>query len=107
MSQGQGQTEIPISEATAFPNGDNSGTVTLVAGTATVSFPRLTANSRIFLTLKTANTTTLTTAYTAPASGRDPIIAGVGTGTFVVRANVAAGTINVADISTLDWFVIP
>jgi hypothetical protein len=76
------------------------GTVVLVAGTATVSTAAVTANSRVFFTRTTSNTTTLTLAYacTTKTPGAP--------GSFVVQAQVAAGTLNNADISTLDWFVV-
>lgn len=95
------ETSAALTKAMRFPEHANSGSVVLVAGTATVSFPDLTANSQIFLSLKDPSVTTLTVAYCAPSGGRT-----VGTG-FVVRANVAAGTINVADLSTLEYLVIP
>lgn len=98
MPQSLGAAAQPLVAATAIPNGDNSGVATLIAGTIAVAFPALTASSRIFLQLKTANTVTLTVQYVATTRV-------VGTG-FTIQANVAAGTINVADVSTLDWFVI-
>lgn len=79
-----------------------SGTATLTAGTVTISAP-ITASSRILVTVKDANPGAggLTIGFEAPSASRN-----VGAGTFVVRANVAAGTINVLDTSTLDWAIV-
>lgn len=76
------------------------GTVTLVAGTATVTDTAVTANTRIVLTA-----TTLT-----PGAGNLTISFSVPTKTastsFVVRANLADGTINNLDTSVLDYIAI-
>lgn len=79
-----------------------SGTDTLSSGTVTISAV-ITANSRIFIATKDANpgAGSLTVGFEAPIASRN-----VGAGTFIVRANVAAGTINVLDTSTFDWLVI-
>lgn len=81
-------------------------TVTLVAGAYTLGaaeglFLRSTTKSQVTITRNTANTSTATTGgYSAPVASRT---AGVGgTGAVLVRAEVAAGTLNNADISTLD-----
>lgn len=100
MPQNPGNpTQVPMVEAMQIPSGDNSGSATLVAGTVAIPFTRLTANSRIFLGLKTFSGGALTVQFQAvsrvPGSG------------FSIQANVAAGTINAADGSTVDWFVIP
>lgn len=89
-------TTFPSSTITA------DGTATLSAGTVTIS-ATITANSRILVTVKDANPGAggLTIGFEAPVASRN-----VGAGTFIVRANVAAGTINVLDTSTLDWVVI-
>lgn len=80
--------------------GIRRGTVTLVSGTATVADTSVTANTRIVLT-----PTTL-----APGAGNQTVSFSVPTKTastsFVVRANVAAGTINNLDTSTLDYIAI-
>lgn len=84
------------------------GTVTLVAGTITLGstqglFLKSTTASSILITPNTANTTTSTVTYGAAVASRT---AGVsGTAAAVLQARVAAGTINVADISTLDFLV--
>lgn len=78
-----------------------SGTSTLASGTATITAP-ITASSRIIVTVKDANPGAggLTVGLEAPSASRS-----VGT-SFVVRANVAAGTINILDTSTFDWVVV-
>lgn len=79
-----------------------SGTDTLSSGTVTIT-AAITANSRIIVTTKDANpgAGSLTVGFEAPVASRN--VAG---GSFVVRANVAAGTINILDTSTFDWMVI-
>ena len=74
------------------------GEATLVAGTVTVPTSAVTATSRIFLTRTTADTTTDTVEYVVPTKTPGA--------SFEIQANVAAGTINVADLSTLDWFLV-
>lgn len=79
-----------------------SGVATLTAGDSGAIAATVTANTRIVVTLKTANTTTLTTNYAALSGDRS-----VGApGSFKIKAVVAAGTINVADVSTVDWIAI-
>ena len=60
-------------------------------------------NSRIIVTIMDASpgAGNLTVGLAVPSADRN-----VGAGTFVVRANIAAGTINVLDTSTFDWVVI-
>jgi uncharacterized protein (DUF697 family) len=78
-----------------------TGTATLVAGTVTIT-ARLTSTSVIQLTRNTVGgTVTSTIMYAAPAATRN-----VSASTFVILAVVAAGTINVADTSTVDWVVL-
>lgn len=86
---------------TATP-GILKGTATLVAGTVTIT-AAITANSRIVATIKDASpgAGNLTIGLAVPSAGRN-----VGGGTFAIQANVAAGTINVLDTSTVDWVVI-
>lgn len=78
-----------------------SGTSTLASGTATITAP-ITASSRIIVTVKDANPGAggLTVGLEAPSASRSVGIS------FVVRANVAAGTINILDTSTFDWVVV-
>ncbi len=79
-----------------------SGVATLTAGDSGAIAATVTANTRIIISLKTANTTTLTTGYAALSGDRS-----VGApGSFNIKAIVAAGTINVADVSTVDWIAI-
>lgn len=79
-----------------------SGVATLTAGDSGAIAATVTANTRILVTLKTANTTTLTTGYAALSGDRS-----VGApGSFKIKAIVAAGTINIADVSTVDWIAI-
>lgn len=79
-----------------------AGTDTLSSGTVTIA-AAITASSRIIITHKDPNpgAGSLTISLAAPVASRN-----VGAGTFVVRANIAAGTINVLDNSTFDWLVI-
>lgn len=72
------------------------GQTTLVAGTQTITINGLTTNSRAFVTLVTPTGVTLTTAYQAVCTSN----------TLTIQANVAAGTINTADGSVLNYFVI-
>ena len=84
------------------------GILTLAAGTYTLGATEglylfSTTRSVVSLAQNTPNTTALTTEYCAVSASR---VAGKsGTAAVVVRANIAAGTINVADVSTLDWCV--
>lgn len=89
--------------STQIPTGTMlSGTSTLISGTVTIN-AAITASSRIIITIKDANpgAGSLTIGFEAPVASRN-----VGGGTFVVRANIAAGTINILDTSTFDWMVI-
>jgi hypothetical protein len=84
-------------------------TVTLVAGAYTIGaggggenlFLFSTTKSQVTPTRNTANTSTATTGgYTAPVASRTAGIAG--TAALLVHAEVAAGTLNNADVSSLD-----
>jgi hypothetical protein len=77
------------------PESMGAGTCTLVAGTVTVTLAGVTATSRVCVTRTTSNTTTSTVGYRVTKT----------TGSFTVIADLAAGTINTADISTLDYIV--
>jgi hypothetical protein len=75
--------------------------VTLVAGTTTIANVPVLSSTKMSVSYArtTANTTALTIIYTPIGA----ITAGaLGTATFAFQAAVAAGTINVADISTLN-----
>lgn len=74
-----------------------SGDAVLVAGTVAVTIPGLTTASKAVLTRHIANTTTLTTGgyqYAVTAN------------TLTITATVAAGTINVADVSTITYAIV-
>lgn len=75
--------------------------ITLVAGTATITnVPVLSATKTGFSSVRTtANTSTATTGGYHPVGAITP--GALGTASIVFDATVAAGTINVADISTL------
>jgi hypothetical protein len=81
----------------------------LVAGTMTItSIPVLSATkSFIGLTRRVANTSNLTVGgYCTTVGGANGVTAGkLGTASVIVEACVAAGTINNADISTLEFSV--
>lgn len=94
----------PLVQPIQITNQETSGSFALVAGTKTIAAPWVRNSSgggvsKIFLQLTVANTTTLTVQYQVITKTD-----GVG---FTVQANIAAGTINVADISSLDFFGIP
>lgn len=72
------------------------GQVALVAGTKAITITGLTTSSRAIVTLVIPNTTTNTVTYQAVCTAN----------TLTIQANVAAGTINTADISTVNYFVI-
>jgi len=83
-----------------------AGTATLSSGQKTVNCGRLTGDlagkSVIMLTRNTASGTSLTVEYAAPEADRvvgEP-------GSFIIRAELADGTINTADNSTIDWVVL-
>lgn len=77
-----------------------SGVATLVAGVTAAIAATVTANTRIVAFLKTPNTTNSTAKYAALDADRS-----IGApGSFKITAIIAAGdTINVADVSTVDW----
>lgn len=74
----------------------SSGQTALVAGTIAITIPGLTTANKGFLTRAVSNTTTSTVEYRAVCTAN----------TLTLTADLAAGTINVADISTLNWFVL-
>lgn len=83
--------------------------VVLVAGTATLTNVPIksTTKSAVIITRTVANTSTLTTGgYYATNGGANGITAGnLGTASIIIQACVAAGTINVADISTVNVLI--
>lgn len=74
----------------------SSGQTALVAGTIAITIPGLTTANKGFITRAVSNTTTSTAEYRAVCTAN----------TLTLTADLAAGTINVADISTLNWFVL-
>lgn len=83
-----------------------SGSTTLVAGTSPAISAAVTANTRIigFVKTMTPGAGNLTVQYGALATDR--VVGAVGTGSFKIKALVAAGTINVNDVSVVDWIAI-
>ncbi len=81
-----------------------TGVVTLVAGTTALIPATVTASSRIGVFLKTPDTVTNTVNYSALGADRVVGIGGAGGG-FKITALLAAGSINVADVSVMDWVV--
>ena len=73
-----------------------TGQTTLISGTKALTIAGLTTNSRAFVQLVTPSGVTLTTSYQAVCTAS----------TLTIQANIAAGTINTADGSTLNYFVI-
>ncbi len=72
------------------------GTATLVSGTNAVTVSGVTTSTRCFLTRTTPSGTTLTTGYDCVCTAN----------TVTIQADVAAGTINTADGSTLNYLLI-
>lgn len=72
------------------------GQTTLVAGTKAITITGLTTSSRALVQLVTPSGVALTITYQAVCTAN----------TLTIQANVAAGTINVNDISVLNYFVI-
>lgn len=78
------------------PGLGTSGDAVLVAGTVAVTIPGLTTSSKAQLTRHIANTTTLTIEYQYAVTAN----------TLTITAAVAAGTINVADVSTITYTIV-
>lgn len=72
------------------------GQIALAAGTVAIAIASVTDNSRAFVQLVTPSGGSLTVQYQAVCTA----------GTLTISANIAAGTINAADTSTLNYFVI-
>lgn len=73
-----------------------SGQTTLVSGTKAISIAGVTTSSKAFVALVTPSGVTLTIQYQAVCTSN----------TVTLQANVAAGTINVSDGSTLNYLII-
>jgi len=91
----QKAAEAALSAAT------QKGTTTLVAGVSPAIVATITATSRIGFALKNPANGALTVKFAALDADR---VVGA-PGSFKVTALVAAGTINVADTSDMDWWV--
>lgn len=76
-------------------SGGFMGQTTLVSGTKAISISGLTTSDRAIITLVTPSGVTLTTTYQAVCTS----------GTLTIQANVAAGTINTSDGSTLNYII--
>lgn len=72
------------------------GQVALVAGTKAITITGLATSSRALVTLVTPSGVSLTVNYQAVCTAN----------TLTLQANIAAGTINTSDVSTLNYFVI-
>jgi hypothetical protein len=73
-----------------------AGQATLVAGTIAITVTGVTTSSLAFVSLVTANTTFITGNYRVVCTAN----------TVTITALIAAGTINIADISTLNYLVV-
>lgn len=85
-------SKIGIVEGT----GGRTGQTALVAGTKAITVTGLTTSSRAFVQLVTPGGTSLTTSYQAVCT----------TNTITIQANIAAGTINTSDTSTLNYLIV-
>lgn len=92
LTLGTAGNALNITEGT---NGRVGQTV-LVSGTKAITITGLTTSSRAFVTLVSPSGGSLTIQYQAVCTSN----------TLTLQANVAAGTINTADGSTLNYFVI-
>ena len=72
------------------------GQVALVAGTKAITITGLTTSSRAFVSLVSPNTASLTVMYQAVCTSN----------TLTIQANIAAGSINSSDVSTVNYFII-
>lgn len=80
-----------------------SGTATLVAGTVTITSAKLTANSRIFLSMKDPGGGAITgfADLDAPVATRNPT-----TGEFVVNAIDNSKVVINTAVCTFDWLIV-
>jgi hypothetical protein len=86
---------------TAATSSDQFGTATLAAGVTAAIPAAIKSTSRIFITQKAPSGTSLTTEYAALTANRTNGVPG----SFKITALLAAGTINTADASTVEWLV--
>lgn len=102
MLSGTTNFNVPISVdlnkkiTVAEGSGGYAGQTTLVSGTKAITISGVTTSSRAIITLVTPSGVTLTTTYQAVCTAN----------TLTIQANVAAGTINTADGSTLNYLII-
>jgi len=89
---------LTAGQPVVITEGSNSrvGQVALIAGTKAITITGLTTSSRAFVQLVSPNTSSLTVQYQAVCTSN----------TLTIQANIAAGTINNVDVSTLNYFVI-
>jgi len=73
-----------------------SGQTTLIAGTKAITIAGLTTRSIALVSLVSSLTGSLTVTYQAVCTDN----------TLTLQANVAAGTINVNDVSVLNWAIV-
>ena len=92
-----------FADSASVATGMQAGTGTLAAGTVTISGVRLTASSRIIVTMKDAGAGAITgfADFEVPAASRN-----VGAGSFVVRAVDAAKAVIATAVCTFDYVII-
>ena len=93
-----------VTAGSALPNATlQRGTATLASGTVTISGVTLTANSRIYVTMKDPGAGAITSFadLDTPVASRN-----VGAGTFVVNAIDASKATIATAVCTFDWLVI-
>lgn len=97
---GTGTTAARADHAHALSPAIRGGNATLSAGTVTVTDTNITSTSVIVVTPKTLTpgAGNLTVSFSVPTRTNST--------SFVIRANLAAGTINNLDTSNLDWAAI-
>ena len=73
-----------------------AGQTTLIAGTKAITITGVSTSSNAFVTIATPNTGSLTVKFQAVCTAN----------TVTITALIAAGTINVADVSVVNYFVV-
>lgn len=93
-----GNLSVSLGKAFLMPEGSNGrvGQVALIAGTKAITITGLTTSSRAFISLVSPNTSSSTIIYQGVCTSN----------TLTIQANIAAGTINASDVSTVNYFVI-
>lgn len=89
---------IAVGQSLLMTEGSNGrvGQTTLVSGTKAITISGLTTSSRAIITLVSSSSASLTIQYQGVCT----------TNTLTLQANIAAGTINTADVSVLNYLVI-